>query len=263
MRVAPSQIVAIIDRQFPEAHPTKADTMSVLIQGHRPIIVALLDLVDLVPQNLLMVNVEDFAALRMALSAMRSAVEQWTHHDYKLKSLTALNNEHVIRVVRRVMAACPDDAPIISTSGLAFILDGRFRDTLRLDMSNAERAFAYGEWKAATVLAGSAIEALLYWKINTDFDVTQREQAIASARNAGKQIGQPRSDVSRWELHQLAAVAEQLQLIKPDTAIQVDLARGFRNLIHPGVAERTATVCDQGTAHAALAGLHHVVRDLT
>jgi hypothetical protein len=237
--------------------------MEALQRGHRPIIVALLDLIDHIAPNLLLVSVEDFASLRMALAAMRSAVEQWTHQEFGLKTLTALNDEHVIRVVRRVMLACPDDAPATSTSALQFIADPKFRDTLRLDISNAERAFSNGEWKAATVLAGSAIEALLYWSLEQRSTTAQRRDAVTSVNGNSASIGQPPSDLSRWDLHQLAGVSKQLGFIKSDTAIQVNLARSFRNLIHPGVAERTATVCDQGTAHAALAGLHHVIRDLS
>jgi hypothetical protein len=40
-----------------------------------------------------------------------------------------------------------------------------FRKNLRLDMSAANRALANSEWKAATVLAGSVVEALLLWAI--------------------------------------------------------------------------------------------------
>jgi hypothetical protein len=44
---------------------------------------------------------------------------------------------------------------------------------------------------------------------------------------------------------------------------QADLARDFRNLIHPGRAQRTGADCDRGTALTALAAIELVVRDLS
>jgi hypothetical protein len=43
-----------------------------------------------------------------------------------------------------------------------FITDDALRNSIRGDIGAAERAFANFEWKAATVLAGAAIEALLH-----------------------------------------------------------------------------------------------------
>jgi hypothetical protein len=44
-------------------------------------------------------------------------------------------------------------------------------------------------------------------------------------------------------------VAEELKLNKPSTAKAADLARDFRNLIHPGAGVRKNTLCDKATAH--------------
>jgi hypothetical protein len=41
------------------------------------------------------------------------------------------------------------------------------------------------------------------------------------------------------------------------------LAREFRNLIHPGCAQRLGQKCDRGTALFSIAALDHVVRDLS
>ena len=58
-------------------------------------------------------------------------------------------------------------------------------------------------------------------------------------------------------------VARHLALIEDDTEKQADLARGFRNLIHPGRSARLAKVCDRGTALSALAAVELIVRDLS
>lgn len=41
------------------------------------------------------------------------------------------------------------------------------------------------------------------------------------------------------------------------------LAKDFRNLIHPGAAQRLAQNCDRATALSAVAAVEHVVRDIT
>src|SRR5262245_39051398 len=66
-----------------------------------------------------------------------------------------------------------------------------------------------------------------------------------------------------WDLHEYTEVAAHAGLIKDDTAAVARQVRGFRNLIHPGRAQRLAQRCDRGTALAALAAVEFVVRDLT
>ena len=73
----------------------------------------------------------------------------------------------------------------------------------------------------------------------------------------------PRGLPDNWTLPQFIEVTEHLAIIKQDTAIQAKLAKDFRNLIHPGRAQRTAQACDRATALSALAAVEHVVRDLT
>lgn len=55
--------------------------------------------------------------------------------------------------------------PTLSTSGLQFIQDTELRTELRSDLGAIERALSNGEWKAATILAGSSVEVLLLWAL--------------------------------------------------------------------------------------------------
>ena len=64
-------------------------------------------------------------------------------------------------------------------------------------------------------------------------------------------------------MHHYVEVATHLAIIKPDTATEARLAKDFRNLIHPGRAQRLAQKCDRGTALSSVAALELVVRDLS
>jgi hypothetical protein len=63
-------------------------------------------------------------------------------------------------------------------------------------------------------------------------------------------------------LQQYIPVARQLKHIGSATAQAADLGREFRNLIHPGAAQRKETLCNRGTAYSAAGALEHVVDDM-
>jgi hypothetical protein len=58
-------------------------------------------------------------------------------------------------------------------------------------------------------------------------------------------------------------VARELGAIEEETFQQADIARDYRNFIHPGYAARRQQICDRATALAVLAGLEFVIRDLS
>ena len=69
-----------------------------------------------------------------------------------------------------------DDQQIAeATTGLALIEDLPLRESIRADIAFADQAFGGGEWKAATVLAGAAAEALLLWAITDEKDQGESE----------------------------------------------------------------------------------------
>jgi hypothetical protein len=146
-----------------------------------------------------------------------------------------------------------------------FIPDGHLRDSIRQDISAANFDLANGEYKGATVLAGSATEALLLWAVQ------QAEGTMAGAITAalgvliaaGKLSQKPSSNPEQWSFAQLIEVALELGLISSETATQARLGKDFRNLIHPGRSARLGQVCDRATAFSALAAVEHVVRCLT
>ena len=146
-----------------------------------------------------------------------------------------------VQALYKALQQCPDAAPSPTTAGLEFISDPDFRHELRIDISTAEQALTHGEWKAATVLAGAVVEALLLWAL----------QQVGPAVYQGP--GTPSTPLDGWSLHQYIAVAEQCGIIDPTTAIQARLAKDFRNFIHPGRTQRQGESCTQSTAMTALA----------
>jgi hypothetical protein len=144
---------------------------------------------------------------------------------------------------------------------LPFITDATLRESLRLDIEHVGRVLAYGEWKATTVLAGSVIEALLLWKLGT-LPAADVEAAAKTARN-WKTV----KPLNEWHLPDYIEVAAIVPTTNPvivaDTADLLRVVKNFRNLIHPGRAERLAQTCDKRTAYAAVAGMEGVVIDLS
>jgi hypothetical protein len=124
-----------------------------------------------------------------------------------------------------------------------FITNANLRESIRLDISSAHSAYRNGEWKAATVLAGAAVEALLLWgietKTQTEIDNAVNALVASTAPPRKKLDKKPKGKPVEWRLVELIKVAEELKLIKQErSATQCDLARDYRNLIHPG-KERT------------------------
>src|SRR5262245_22105766 len=68
------------------------------------------------------------------------------------------------------------------TTALLFVTDPAVRESIQLDVSAATRDLEIGEWKGATVLAGSAIEALLLWALQ---DAERRMAHFLAATVAG------------------------------------------------------------------------------
>ena len=96
-----------------------------------------------------------------------------------------------------------------------------------------------------------------------DWAITEKksELEIEAAREA--LIPKAHKDLNRWNLDGYTKVARSFGLIEAETEKQADLAREFRNLIHPGRSTRFAKVCDRGTALSALAAVELIVRDLS
>jgi hypothetical protein len=166
-----------------------------------------------------------------------------------------------VLVIWHVLERCPDDASPASSKDLLFVKDADVRSELLADLASARSALFNSECKPATVIAGSIAEALLLWALDQKAAELPKACMEVNSHGTVRKTLSP-GDIESWGLEQYIAVAEELKLMEPDTRAQLDLMRGFRNLIHPGRARRKSKRCDRGTALSANAGVELLARDL-
>jgi hypothetical protein len=264
-RVLPSQVVAVIDRTFPWAReqagrPPNQPQLGIV---NLPEVALLLELIRAVPDELVVLDKEESLDLLAGVSALRAAARAWEagNHHFVLQRVEGFANLHPVTLVRRALTTCPDEFPKQGTADLAFVADADLQRSLRLDLSDMERALTNSEWKATTVLAGSIMEALLLQKLITcPGSLIDVARMTLASRHPPFTL--PTSDLYCWHLPDYIEVAGVLRLITEETVTQARLAKDFRNLIHPGREARLGQKCDRGTALAAVAAIEHLVRDL-
>jgi hypothetical protein len=246
-KVIPSQVVALIESIYPKAQPNMQ-----VSSRDAAVLAAIINLVDDIPEELLTISGEDYSNFVFALESMGAAVDRWTQRGGDEPPRPIKHVSPVI-VVRETLLNCPDANPSPASSELPFIHDSKLRDSIRMDMSCGADALHRGDFKSATVLAGAAIEALLLWRI-VDAGINAPPDGVLKRR-----AGHP----DEWTLGEYILVAKHEGFIKENTVKQVELAQGFRNLIHPGRSRRLNEICDRGSALSALAGAEQVVRDFS
>jgi hypothetical protein len=262
-RVVPSQVVELIDLLFPDARQQKeGDDKFMLTVGNAPAIAGILDLVQQIPHELLTVNQQQYGELVVSVRALRTVIDHWhSRGDYGFRRVPGLRHLNPITLIRQALVRCADQAPTQGTAELTFIQDTDFRESLRRDVSAANNALRDGEWKAATVLAGSVVEALLLWALQqkTKAEITASVGRLIAAAILKKK---PSTNVENWGLDPLIEVAAELKVINANTAVLTREAKDYRNLIHPGRTVRLGQTCNRGTALAAVAAFEFVVRDV-
>ncbi len=257
-RVLPSQVVQLIEQYYPQVK-NKHRVNFKLDKGHLNECVSIGILLEKIPAELLNPPPgNDYIELISNIEILNYIVEAWKTHAATTKSFILKgDNGNPISIIHDILLKCPEEAMSDKAAGLEFIDDENFRAGLRLDLSSVDRALSNGEWKATTVLAGSITEALLLWAIKkqpprqTDIDKAMLEHNIKE------------KDLNKWGLDDYNKVAHELAIIEKRTFTQVDLARGFRNYIHPGREVRNKEKCSIGTAHSGIAAVEFVIEDLS
>ena len=258
-RTLPSQVVKFIELLFSDW--VKAGERQTLVSGMPDMTFkfqAVIDLVDQIPPELITLKDEEYAIFSASVSAIRWNIKHPVERDrggfvIHLHPIREFGNVNPIALISDMLRKCPDEFPSANTSELEFIEETDLRHSLRNDLSAISRALTNNEWKAATVLAGSVLEALLLWTLNKD-----RPQAIATRHAKLKKL----RSMESWDLLDYIEAAVELQVIKERTANQARLAKDFRNLIHPGRSVRLGEICNRGTAFGAVAAVELVIEDL-
>ena len=253
-RVVPSHVVEILNTLFPFTATQRDDESISVDYSSVESLAGVLHIVDQIPSELIHLNDKDYINFIINVEAIRSSVKSFEQRGNvnSLKFLPGFNRLNPLTVVCRALEKCPDEFPSKSVTKLLFITDIQLRDSIRMDISTAEQGFRNGAWKASTVLAGSAIEALLLWRLKQE-----------DPSNLQTKTGHDANQLDRLDLHHLIDTSITMGVIKPETSTLALLAKGFRNLIHPGRSIRLGEKCNRATAYTALAALEHVVNDLS
>jgi hypothetical protein len=258
----PSQIVAFIDQFAPEAQQSHRRFQ--IGRDHAPTILGLHEMVRGIPTHLIVLTPAAQVDYTNAVAALEYANRRWEHgDDHWVLKPHGEAREHPLAVIRRHLATLADEQPAPETHALGFLPDDGFRRVLQLDVGAVNAALAASQWKAATVLAGSVVEALLLAALTNRHAEAALTNAAGEAQRRGWLHRVPNRGPEHWHLPDYVAVAAQLGLIDDHTRTQCELARDFRNLVHPGRVRRVGTPCDRGTALAAVAAVELVVRDLS
>ena len=264
--ILPSDIIAIIDRYFPWtrdwSHQIQARDQTRFKAPE--ILPGLLSLVGRIPEELLVLDSASASQFILATEALHERMDAARNSELSFGWPTLSESVDCLSVVRENLSRCPDEAPSQSVIELTFITDEQFRQTLAVDLGSAERALHGNEWKAATVLAGSVIEALLLWALQ-QHTASEISTAVAKAAAAGKVSSSlPAADLVSpdWALHQYIEVAYVIGEIKEHTANPCQEAKYYRNPIDPAAAERDKEKCTRGKAHGALGAVYSVIDDL-
>ena len=127
-----------------------------------------------------------------------------------------------------------------------FVTVDELRESLEADYAELDKCVEAGAWKAAHVLAGSIVEALL-----TDFLISRDDPTAPSAE-----------ELAKMSLGQIIRVCRDMHALTSRTVDLSSVIREYRNLIHPGRRVRLAEHVDAQTAQVARSLVEIVVAEV-
>jgi hypothetical protein len=116
-RVVPSQVVALIDQNFPTA---KSNVRFDVYSASAGILSAIVRLVSEIPPELLVLGNEDYSKLVCGVEGINSAVSKWNQRGGD-DPPAAVSGTSPIAAIRAALSKCPDESPSPETAMLAFI----------------------------------------------------------------------------------------------------------------------------------------------
>lgn len=255
----PCDLADMIEKLFAEVGLSRSVTFRRSDKSRIGVLLRLVDQLDPgVPSSL--PSTEQLELLQ-AIEDVRSAHASWQAGEGEPllpRSRSDGTRVDPVTALRDGLRRCPDLSAAASPHALGFLGDAPRAALLRADLASVERLHALREWKAATVLAGSVLEALLLERVSR-VDGTRLAAAVAEA---DRRAGATARRLTERSLRELATLARSLELDVPsrDTLIEIDKAGEFRNLIHPGLAERRFPA-RQSTATYTLAACYRFIEE--
>lgn len=250
----PTQIAAYLETHFPDGK------IPSILLDHVGVLAGFCDLYERLPNELIRLPPQEYAALVAAVGNLKFRLEQFK----ATRGADSLNGAFIsLKTAWEHIRKLKDQVPL-TTTDLSFISDQSHQDMIGIDLFAINTALQSGEWKGATVLAGSCCEALLLYGLQSyESNRPGKIKEIINSPNWGRKS--PNSDDltdKSWDLFSYTEVAFKLELIAPATKNELGCARDYRNLIHPAKAIREKLKCDRGTAYLAVGALEHVISDL-
>ena len=127
-----------------------------------------------------------------------------------------------------------------------FISGDEFRSGLESDYQELNSCMQMGAWKAAQVLAGSIIEAILI-----DYLIAIEYQKLSS------------SEILKWDLSKAITACRGDGILSEKTEHLSHVIRSYRNLIHPGRVVRLDEVANAQGAKIAQALVEIVIEEIS
>ncbi len=260
--LAPSEIIALIDA-FSDA-PKREDEggerfpFQLDISLYGGVIQAIIDLVDRIPKAMLPTDAETLKDLYLSIGEIRYRIECWRYgrgrdsivRQPHTKDMTALG------LLRSVLRKCSETYIPEWIDELRFVENLDLREDIRNDVACAHSSVDSGNWKAACVLAGSAVEALI-------LDNHSARLPEVTAMIAGKNLGLSVEKINYWGLASHLDIAKHLGALRDNTVRSCDVLRDFRNLVHPGRSERLKERATRGKALHSVGALVETIEDLS
>ena len=156
-RTVPSQVVSYLTQIFNRRAPLAAAVVLQKIGA----VAGFLELYDQLPAELIRLSADDYAILISEIGTIRFRIDQyrrgaaWGHLEPVGPAL-----DKVWEIIEKLQDEVPSTA-----HDLSFIADPELREMIGLDVAAISTDRQSGEWKGATILAGSCCEALLLFAL--------------------------------------------------------------------------------------------------
>lgn len=256
-RAIPSQITLYLSSNLGENRSLTLAAVHQLVG----VVAGFLSLYDDLPAELMNLSPSDYATMVAAIGTIRLSLDKYRFggHSDELKPICA-----ALPKAWSMIALLPDDFPS-AQHDLSFIGDPELRNMIGVDVAAIAVGLQAGEWKGATILAGSCSEALLLYALQEKQRKIPNSISDALAKISSKNKARLNfSDLTdqSWNLFWYTEVAHNLDLITDSTKAELAICRDYRNFIHPAKAIRLQSSCDRGTAFVSTGAIEHVIRDL-